>query len=119
MVAIDFTASNGDPTSTTSLHYANASLYANGQFNAYEKAINMVGSVLEFYDSDRLFPTYGFGACLDNSRTASHCFALNRNEANPCVSGVNGIIEVYHNSLSTARLSGPTLFEDILNKALG
>ncbi|KAM7455940.1 hypothetical protein BLSTO_03306 [Blastocystis sp. subtype 1] len=119
MVAIDFTASNGNPTSPTSLHYANAALYAQGQFNSYEKAIMMVGGVLEFYDTDRFFPTYGFGACLDASRTASHCFALNRNEEHPELYGVSGILEAYHNALSTTRFSGPTLFEEVLNKALG
>lgn len=119
MVAIDFTASNGNPTSPTSLHYANAALYAQGQFNSYEKAIMMVGGVLEFYDTDRFFPTYGFGACLDASRTASHCFALNRNEEHPELYGVSGILEAYHNALSTTRFSGPTLFEEVLNKAVG
>ena len=119
MVAIDFTGSNGHPSNTTSLHYYNPALYARGVFNPYEKAILTVGSVLEFYDTDRFFPTYGFGACLDQSQTASHCFALNRNEENPSLYGVAGILNAYHAALTSVRLSGPTLFEAVLNKAVG
>jgi hypothetical protein len=53
-VAIDFTASNGESSVPTSLHYL-------GQFNQYEQAIQSVGSILEVYDNDRSFPVYGFG----------------------------------------------------------
>lgn len=60
MVAIDFTGSNGNPNDPTSLHYNNPSLYMQGRLNPYEMAISAIGSVLEFYDTDRMFPTYGF-----------------------------------------------------------
>ena len=117
MVAIDFTGSNGSPSDPSSLHYCNPSLYSQGVYNQYEKAILYVGRVLEYYDKDKLFPCYGFGACLDNSRTASQCFALNRNENDPNVFGIQGIMDIYHNTISTVRFSGPTLFENILQKA--
>lgn len=42
VVAIDFTASNGDPINPDSLHYLNHS----GAYNAYQSAIAQVGSVL-------------------------------------------------------------------------
>lgn len=118
MVAIDFTGSNGDPSSPTSLHYFNSSLFANGQLNPYEQAIATVGGVLEFYDNDRFFPTYGFGACLNGNRTSSHCFAVNRNEADPNVFGVQGIIDAYHAIVPMIRFSGPTLFANVLMKAV-
>ena len=57
MVAIDFTGSNGNPNDPTSLHYNNPSLYMQGRLNPYEMAISAIGSVLEFYDTDRMFPT--------------------------------------------------------------
>lgn len=41
-VAIDFTGSNGIPTSSSSLHYMNP----NGSYNGYENAIMSVGSIL-------------------------------------------------------------------------
>lgn len=119
MVAIDFTGSIGNPNDPTSLHYNNPSLYMQGRLNPYEMAISAIGSVLEFYDTDRMFPTYGFGACLNGMPTANHCFALNGNEMNPEVPGVSGIMGVYHHTLSTVRFSGPTLFEGVLSKAVG
>ncbi|NWH33546.1 CPNE9 protein, partial [Chloropsis hardwickii] len=56
-VAIDFTASNGLPSQPTSLHYA--SPY---QLSAYALALKAVGEIIQDYDSDKLFPAYGFGA---------------------------------------------------------
>lgn len=117
MVAVDFTGSNGNPADPSSLHYCNPTLYSQGQFNPYEKAVMTVGNVLEYYDTDKLFPCYGFGACLDYSRTTSHCFALNRNESNPDVYGIAGIMDAYHTTLTSVRFSGPTLFQEILQRA--
>ncbi|KAG8228244.1 hypothetical protein J437_LFUL012216 [Ladona fulva] len=54
--AIDFTASNGQPTSMESLHYISH------MPNSYEVAIRSVGSIIKDYDSDREFPVLGFGA---------------------------------------------------------
>lgn len=119
MTAIDFTSSNGFPTNPSSLHYYNKSSFSQGRFNPYEEAIHNVGSVLEFYDDDKLFPCYGFGACLDNQRIASHSFPLNRNEVNPNVSGIDGIMNIYHQTLNSVLFSGPTLFGSILEKANG
>ena len=58
-VAIDFTGSNGDPALPTSLHYRNPA----AGLNQYQTAIDAVGSVLEFYDTDKVFPVMGFGGC--------------------------------------------------------
>jgi len=53
-VAIDFTGSNGNPSLPSSLHYLN-------EYNQYEQAIMSVGSILECYDLDKMFPVFGFG----------------------------------------------------------
>ena len=58
-------------------------------------AISAVGMVLEHYDTDKRFPTYGFGAGLPPSFTASHCFALNGNPSDPEVEGMQGILQAY------------------------
>uniref|UniRef100_A0A8C7EDI1 Copine 5 n=1 Tax=Nothoprocta perdicaria TaxID=30464 RepID=A0A8C7EDI1_NOTPE len=73
-VAIDFTASNGNPSQSTSLHYM--SPY---QLNAYTMALRAVGEIIQDYDSDKMFPALGFGAkippdgtsCCSSSPTAS------------------------------------------------
>ena len=44
-VGIDFTASNGDPTKSTSLHYINP--YAP---NEYAQALTTVGEIIQDYD---------------------------------------------------------------------
>lgn len=44
-VAIDFTASNGNPSQTTSLHYLNPY-----QPNQYSAAIQAVGEIIQDYD---------------------------------------------------------------------
>jgi hypothetical protein len=55
MVAIDFTGSNGDPADPKSLHYL-----SRGVLNDYELAIKNVGEILAKYDSDQLYPVWGF-----------------------------------------------------------
>jgi hypothetical protein len=56
MVSIDFTGSNGNPKNPKSLHYN-----APGYVNEYESAIRSIGDILMYYDSDKKFPTFGFG----------------------------------------------------------
>ena len=58
-VAVDFTASNGDPRDPRSLHFNSP-----GQPNQYEMAIKAVGEIIQDYDTDKLFPALGFGARL-------------------------------------------------------
>lgn len=50
------------------------------------QAIQEVGDVLQFYDHDKLFPAWGFGARpIDGP--VSHCFNLNGSSgSNPTVS---------------------------------
>ena len=45
-VAIDFTASNGDPRSPQSLHHINPH-----QLNMYARALHAVGEIIQDYDS--------------------------------------------------------------------
>ena len=54
-VAIDFTASNGDPRDRGTLHY----LHRDGKLNDYEKAIASVGRILADFDSDKKSPVWG------------------------------------------------------------
>ncbi|XP_073862002.1 copine-8 isoform X7 [Macaca fascicularis] len=70
-VAIDFTASNGNPAQPTSLHYMNPY-----QLNAYGMALKAVGEIVQDYDSDKMFPALGFGAKLPPDGRISHEFAL-------------------------------------------
>ncbi|XP_021265709.1 copine-9 isoform X5 [Numida meleagris] len=113
-VAIDFTASNGLPSQPTSLHYA--SPY---QLSAYALALKAVGEIIQDYDSDKLFPAYGFGAKLPPDGKISHQFPLNNNVDNPSCAGIEGVLESYLQSLRTVQLYGPTNFAPVINQVAG
>ncbi|KAM9654993.1 copine-9 isoform 9-T9 [Morphnus guianensis] len=143
-VAIDFTASNGEcslcvlgaprrrgrgashgagadgrcaagmPSQPTSLHYA--SPY---QLSAYALALKAVGEIIQDYDSDKLFPAYGFGAKLPPDGKISHQFPLNNNVDNPSCAGIEGVLESYLQSLRTVQLYGPTNFAPVINQVAG
>ncbi|KAG0576615.1 hypothetical protein KC19_5G094200 [Ceratodon purpureus] len=110
-VAIDFTASNGDPRSPTSLHFIDPT----GRPNAYQTAIQAVGGVLQYYDSDKRFPCWGFGARIDGS--VSHCFPLNNNVSTPEVEGIEGIQAAYFQAVYSVELYGPTWFAPVIRQA--
>ncbi|CAL5380950.1 unnamed protein product [Camellia sinensis] len=112
MVAVDFTASNGNPRNPDSLHYIDPT----GRLNAYQQAIMEVGEVIQFYDSDRRFPAWGFGGrTYDGS--ISHCFNLNGGASGFEVEGVEGIMAAYGSALRNVALAGPTLFGQVINTA--
>ncbi|NWZ01697.1 CPNE9 protein, partial [Loxia curvirostra] len=113
-VAIDFTASNGLPSQPTSLHYV--SPY---QLSAYALALKAVGEIIQDYDSDKLFPAYGFGAKVPPDGKISHQFPLNNNVENPSCAGIEGVLESYLQSLRTVQLYGPTNFAPVINQVAG
>ncbi|KAM3747712.1 hypothetical protein ACB098_05G055500 [Castanea mollissima] len=112
MVAVDFTASNGNPRNPDSLHYIDPF----GQLNSYQRAILEVGEVIQFYDSDRRFPAWGFGGRTIDG-TTSHCFNLNGSTGAVEVEGVEGIMAAYARALHNVALAGPTLFGPVINTA--
>uniref|UniRef100_A0A3Q4HUZ6 Copine family member IX n=1 Tax=Neolamprologus brichardi TaxID=32507 RepID=A0A3Q4HUZ6_NEOBR len=95
----------------TSLHYM--SPY---QMNAYAMALKAVGEIIQDYDSDKLFPAYGFGAKLPPDGKISHAFPLNGDNENPNCVGIEGVLETYFQSLRAVQLYGPTNFAPVINK---
>ncbi|XP_062143737.1 protein BONZAI 3-like isoform X2 [Alnus glutinosa] len=112
MVAVDFTASNGNPRNPDSLHYIDPS----GRLNSYQRAIMEVGEVIQFYDSDKRFPAWGFGGKTSDG-SLSHCFNLNGSASGYEVEGVEGIMAAYASALRNVALAGPTLFGQVINTA--
>lgn len=109
-IAIDFTASNGDPNSRDSYHTKDVNR------NQYLHAINAVGGILQYYDSDKMIPTYGFGANIGGAHgTAYHKFALNGDCFRPECNGIDGVIEAYWNAIQKTQLYGPTNFSEIIS----
>ncbi|CAM9807249.1 unnamed protein product [Lampetra planeri] len=110
-VAIDFTASNGDPQNSCSLHYIHPY-----QPNEYLKALVAVGEICQDYDSDKMFPAFGFGARIPPEFTVSHDFPLNMDPDNPECAGIQGVVEAYQNCLPKLQLYGPTNIAPIIAK---
>ncbi|XP_048086172.1 copine-4 isoform X1 [Alosa alosa] len=115
-VAIDFTASNGDPRNSCSLHYIHPY-----QPNEYLKALVAVGEICQDYDSDKMFPAFGFGAQIPPDFKScvfqvSHDFAVNFDEDNPECAGIQGVLEAYQNCLPKIQLYGPTNIAPIIMK---
>uniref|UniRef100_A0A665W0R8 Copine 3 n=1 Tax=Echeneis naucrates TaxID=173247 RepID=A0A665W0R8_ECHNA len=108
-IAIDFTGSNGDPKSPHSLHYINPEGY-----NEYLTAIWAVGNVIQDYDSNKMFPVFGFGAQVPPSWQVSHEFPINFNPANPFCSGIEGVVQAYQQCLPLLKLWGPTNFSPVI-----
>uniref|UniRef100_A0AAX7SP18 Copine-3 n=1 Tax=Astatotilapia calliptera TaxID=8154 RepID=A0AAX7SP18_ASTCA len=101
-VGIDFTGSNGDPRSPNSLHYMSAD-----GLNQYLSALWSVGHVVQDYDTDKLFPAFGFGAKLPPDYQVSSLTDQSQS--------IQGIVEAYRMVLPQIRLSGPTNFSPIIN----
>uniref|UniRef100_A0A8C2AUB3 Copine IVa n=1 Tax=Cyprinus carpio TaxID=7962 RepID=A0A8C2AUB3_CYPCA len=110
-MSIDFTASNGDPRNSCSLHYIHPY-----QPNEYLKALVAVGEICQDYDSDKMFPAFGFGARIPPDFKVSHDFAVNFNEDNPECAGIQGVVEAYQNCLPKIQLYGPTNIAPIIQK---
>uniref|UniRef100_A0A665TTA9 Copine family member IX n=1 Tax=Echeneis naucrates TaxID=173247 RepID=A0A665TTA9_ECHNA len=100
-----------NPSQPTSLHYM--SPY---QMNAYAMALKAVGEIIQDYDSDKLFPAYGFGAKMPPDSKISHAFPLSGDSENPNCVGIEGVLEAYFQSLRTVQLYGPTNFAPVINK---
>uniref|UniRef100_A0A3Q4N0E4 C2 domain-containing protein n=1 Tax=Neolamprologus brichardi TaxID=32507 RepID=A0A3Q4N0E4_NEOBR len=110
-LALIFSSTRSNPSQPTSLHYM--SPY---QMNAYAMALKAVGEIIQDYDSDKLFPAYGFGAKLPPDGKISHAFPLNFNSENPNCVGIEGVLEAYFQSLRTVQLYGPTNFAPVINQ---
>lgn len=121
VIAIDFTASNGDPSQRGSLHFCDPM-----DPNEYETAIRSAGDILASYDTDQAFPVFGFGAKLPpNYSHPSHLFSLTEDAI---VDGIvdsrehfcytiDGVLNAYRHALYNVRLSGPTVFSEIVQAA--
>eukprot|EP00042_Codosiga_hollandica_P051371 m.629266 g.629266 ORF g.629266 m.629266 type:complete len:243 (-) comp58272_c0_seq9:11-739(-) len=97
---VDFTSSNGNPKLPTSLHYMGSK-----EPNQYVQALTSVGSIIQHYDSDKLFPALGFGAKLKDG-VVSHDFALSGDKDSPFCEGITGVREAYERCLNHVELWG-------------
>uniref|UniRef100_A0A3Q1IY00 C2 domain-containing protein n=1 Tax=Anabas testudineus TaxID=64144 RepID=A0A3Q1IY00_ANATE len=103
-VAIDFTASNGDPRNSCSLHYIHPY-----QPNEYLKALVATSCVSPPPPPPPNPPP-------PPPIQVSHDFAVNFNEENPECAGIQGVVEAYQACLPKLQLYGPTNIAPIIQK---
>lgn len=111
-IAIDFTKSNGDFRKKSSLHY-----FSKNFENHYEKAIKICGQIVGQYDSDKIYPVYGYGAIVPNQSKVSHCFNLNLSE-DPNIKTIEKVLDVYHENIQKLIFKFPTNFAHIIKKVI-
>ncbi len=110
MVGIDFTGSNGNPKDNNSLHCINKCP------NLYEQAIDSCCTAVAYYDSDQMFPVFGYGAIVDFTKNkVDHCFPLNLTQ-DPNIYTVKGILDGYRKFIQGVKLYGPTYFSPLINR---
>jgi hypothetical protein len=102
--------STGDPRVRGTPHYFHPP--HTKEFNDYEKAIYAVGQILAKFDSDHMFPVWGFGAKFGD--TVRHCFQCG-NEVE--VHRVDGIIDAYRGVFKRLIMSYPTVFREVIRTA--
>lgn len=121
-VAIDYTASNLDPSDPNSLHFVSeVDKGGNRKKNDYEMAMGQVGKILERYAYKQRFTAYGFGGNTtdeDGNHFDKECFPVKREakstEPNEVyIQGLDELIREYRHSLERVELDGPTRFKPV------
>ena len=133
-IAIDFTGSNGDPRDEMSLHNVGPKGKFIGNPSQYQQAIRSIGHIVSVYDSDQMFPVYGFGIATKQygKWTTHHSMPLNKwvhwqgktqkQMDTGEVDGIYGVEKLYLKTISKICndqefvFSGPTNFSGILKE---
>ncbi|KAF4524327.1 hypothetical protein B566_EDAN005385 [Ephemera danica] len=113
VIAIDFTSSNKNQNTSENLH-----LIGPDYQNPYQQVMRALAENMQDYDSDKMFHVLGFGAKLPDGRV-SHNFNVSMDDANPQVSGVEGVFDAYRTCLEKIELYGPTHFAEVINHVSG
>ncbi|EDR29205.1 copine-1, putative [Entamoeba dispar SAW760] len=112
IIGVDYTKSN-TWTGTKSFNgYSLHGLFEN-VMNPYQRVIDIIGRTLEPFDDDNLIPVYGFG---DVTTTDKSVFSFMPDDT-PC-NGFQEVLKRYNEITPSVRLSGPTNFAPLINKAV-
>jgi copine 5/8/9 len=79
-------------------------------------ALDAVGSVMSNYDSDQLYPVFGFGGIPPGETKTSHCFSIS--PGNEQIKGINEVLSAYRTIAPKVQMSGPTNFAPVFRKAI-
>lgn len=106
---IDFTESNGFQNDPSSLHHFDPNVP-----NEYISAMLSVSEAVQHYDSDRLYPVYGFGATAPFTQGKSDFFCLTGNPQNAFVTGMQSVIDLYATALPHLQFGSPMNFAPMI-----
>ncbi|KAG2385878.1 hypothetical protein C9374_003027 [Naegleria lovaniensis] len=116
IIGIDYTKSNEEQGRYS---FGNRNLHSidpvGDIINPYEKVISIIGRTLEKFDDDKLIPVYGFGD--DRTRDVAVFPFTPNNEHRPCF-GFEEVLREYRRITPHLRLSGPTNFAPLIEKAI-
>ncbi|KAL2519622.1 E3 ubiquitin-protein ligase RGLG1 [Abeliophyllum distichum] len=110
IVGIDFTKSN-EWTGSKSFNRKSLHHIGNGQ-NPYEQAISIIGKTLSAFDEDNLIPCFGFGDASTHDQDVFNFYSDGR-----FCEGFEEVLRRYRELVPQLRLSGPTSFAPIIEKA--
>uniref|UniRef100_A0A5K3EHE5 C2 domain-containing protein n=1 Tax=Mesocestoides corti TaxID=53468 RepID=A0A5K3EHE5_MESCO len=80
----------------------------------YAIAIQAVVEILQEYDSDEVFPAFGFGTRVGSDGRKSHLFPLTGDPQNPNCKGVGGVLSAYSRIASETCGSAPPNFAPLI-----
>ena len=83
------------------------------RMNRYEEAIKYCGDIVAYYDSDQLFPAFGFGADNVPNKYNRMCFPINFKD-DPNIEKIDGVLEEYKKCLEKITLSEPSEFTPVI-----
>nr|CAH8824082.1 unnamed protein product [Trichobilharzia regenti] len=112
VVAVDM-SSHASVNSTSAV---NQQIELSQSHTEYEVAIQAVMEILQEYDSDQLFPAFGFGAKVSTGGKLSHRYPLNGDINNCYCKGMAGVLAAYRRCLTDLYSSGPILFSPIIRE---
>jgi E3 ubiquitin-protein ligase RGLG len=104
--AIDYTESNLHNNFGQSLHDLTNE-------NPYQKVIKIVGKTLEPFDEDKLIPAFGFGDI-----NCKNFYVFNIKSDRSSCNTFNEVLEYYNKITPLIKLSGPTSFCPIIERAI-
>lgn len=111
VIAIDFTASNGNIDEELSLHNID-----DLRENQYLDAIDTLGTLITQYNNDKQVTVFGFGAKWKN-RDLPFCFPLTGEKGHYTIKGIKSVQDTYVNAVSNLKFGGPTCLAHVIEKA--
>ena len=112
IIGVDFTASN-EWQGRNSFDRKSLHTISKTKRNPYQKVITSIASTLNDFDKVNLIPAYGFG---DITTKDKNVFSFTPDES-PC-KGFMHVLSCYEHVVKLTKLSGPTSFVPIINKAI-